>query len=60
MKKRLSLQDKAMLAMTQAISKVIEQHRKAKQPLAIWDYKKNKVKFVSPRTALKIFNKEKN
>ena len=58
MKKRLSLQDKAMLAMNQAIRKVIEQHRKAKLPLAIWDYEKQKVKYVSPQTALKIFNKE--
>lgn len=57
MKKRLTLQDKAMLAMRQAIRKVIEQHRKAKQPLAIWDYEKHKVKYVSPKTALKIFNK---
>ena len=60
MKKRLSLQDKAMLAMKEAIRDVIEQHRIAKQPLAIWDYEKQKVKYVSPKTALKIFNKENN
>ena len=58
MKKQLTLQEKAMLAMKQAIRKVIEQHRKAKQPLAIWDEKNKKVKYISPQTALKIFNKE--
>ncbi len=58
MKKRLSLQDKAILAMKEAIRDVIEQHRKAKLPLAIWDEKNQKVKYVSPRTALKIFNNE--
>lgn len=58
MKKRLSLQDKAMLAMKEAIRDAIEQHRKFKLPLAIWDDKNQKVKYVSPQTALKIFNKE--
>jgi hypothetical protein len=57
MKKRLSLQDKAMLAMREAIRDVIERHKKLKMPLAVWDWKKNKVKFISPRSALRQFNK---
>ena len=57
MKKRLSLHDKAMLAMRQAVRGAIESHKKANLPLAIWDEKNQKVKLVSPKTALKIFNK---
>jgi len=56
-KKRLSLHDKAMLAMREAIRGVIEQHRKAKRPLAVWDRKNEKVKFISPAAALREFNK---
>lgn len=40
MKKRLSLQDKAMLAMREAIRDVIEQYKKDKMSLAVWDWKK--------------------
>lgn len=58
MKKRLTLQDKALLAMREAVREVIERHKKLKQPLAVWDYKANKVKFISPQTALRKFNKE--
>ena len=58
MKKRLSLQDKAMLAMREAVRGVIEQHRKEKRPLAVWDRKKQKVAFISPATALRRFNKD--
>ena len=57
MKKRLTLQDKAMLAMRAAIRDVIEQHRKDKMSLVVWDWKKNKVKYISPMAALRQFNK---
>jgi hypothetical protein len=58
MKKRLSLHDKALLAMTEAIRDVIERHRKEKLPLAIWDYKVKKVVYISPEAALRRFKKE--
>jgi len=58
MKKRLSLHDKALLAMREAVRDVIERHRKEKMPLAVWDYKKRKVKFISPEAALREYNKE--
>ena len=57
MKKRLSLHDKALVAMREAVKEVIERHKKLKQPLAIWDYKAKKVKFISPQVALRKFNK---
>ena len=60
MKKRLTLQDKALLAMREAVRKVIERHKKLKLPLAVWDDKANKVKYISPQTALRKFNKEVN
>ena len=52
------MSDKALLAMRQAVKKVIERHKKLKQPLAVWNYKANKVKFISPQAALRKFNKE--
>ena len=58
MKKRLTLQDKALLAMREAVRGVIEKHKKLKQPLAVWDYKAEKVKYISPQAALRKFNKE--
>ena len=58
MKKRLTMSDKALLAMREAVRKVIERHRKLKMPLAIWDDKANKVKYISPQAALRKFNKE--
>jgi len=58
MKKRLTMSDKALLAMREAVKKVIERHKKLKLPLAVWDFKANKVKFISPQTALRKFNKE--
>jgi len=58
MKKQLSLHDKALLAMREAVRDVIERHRKEKRPLVIWDYKKQKVVFISPQAALRRFNKE--
>jgi hypothetical protein len=56
-KKRLSLHDKALLAMREAVRDVIERHRKNKRPLAVWDWKKQKVKFISPAAALRQYNK---
>ncbi|TKJ37784.1 MAG: hypothetical protein CEE38_06865 [Planctomycetes bacterium B3_Pla] len=58
MKKRLSLHDKALLAMREAVREVIERHRKEKRPLAVWDWKAKKVTFISPGTALRRYNKE--
>ena len=43
MKKRLSLHDKALLALREAVKEVIERHKKEKRPLAVWDWKANKV-----------------
>jgi hypothetical protein len=56
-RKRLSLQDKAMLAMREAVRDVIERNRRDKLPLAVWDRKKQKVKMISPAEALRQFNK---
>ena len=36
MKKKLTIQDKAELAMKSAIKKVVEQHKKDGRPLAVW------------------------
>ena len=36
MKKRLSLQDKAELAMKEAVAEVVERHRKSGRPLTGW------------------------
>jgi len=58
MKKRLSLHDKALLAMREAVREVIERHKKEQRPLAIWDFKEQKVAFVSPEAALRKYNKE--
>jgi len=58
MKKRLTLHDKALLAMREAVRGVIERHRKEKRPLAVWDRKAQKVKWISPQTALRQFNKQ--
>ena len=58
MKKRLSLHDKALLAMREAVREVIERHKKAKQPLAVWDWKRQKVAFISPEAALRKYKKE--
>jgi len=56
-KKRLSLHDKAMLAMRDAVREVIERHRREKLPLAVWDWEKKKVKLISPATALRQYNR---
>ena len=57
MKKRLSLHDKALLAMREAVREVIERHKKLNQPLSVWDSKAQKVVFMSPDTALRKYNK---
>ena len=36
MKKHLSLQDKAVLALKKAVQEVVERHRKTGRPLAVW------------------------
>jgi len=36
MKKRVTLQDKAELAMKSAIREVVENHKKSGRPLAVW------------------------
>lgn len=46
MKKKLSLQDKAELAMKRAIRKVVERHKKSGRPLVVW--KNGKVARISP------------
>ena len=57
MKKRLSLHDKAVLAMREAVREVIERHKKEKLALAVWDWKRQKVIFISPAAALRKYNK---
>jgi len=47
MKKRISLQEKAVLAMKSAIREVVEKHKKYGRPLAIW--KNGRVVRVSAR-----------
>ena len=46
MKKRLTMQDKAELAMKAAVRKVVADHKKTGRPLAIW--KNGKAVNVSP------------
>ncbi|MBN2020359.1 MAG: hypothetical protein JW749_09050 [Sedimentisphaerales bacterium] len=48
MKKRLSLQDKAELAMKRAIRKVVERHKKTGRPLVVW--KNGKTVRISAKT----------
>lgn len=36
MKKKFSLQDKAFLALKEAVREVIERHRQTGRPLAVW------------------------
>lgn len=51
MKKRLSLQDKALLALKEAVREVIQRHKKSGRPLAIWE--DGKVKYISAAEALR-------
>ena len=46
MKKRLSLQDKAVLALKKAVRQVVEDHRKSGRTLSIWQ--NGKVVKISP------------
>ncbi|KAF0125966.1 MAG: hypothetical protein FD189_1951 [Elusimicrobia bacterium] len=46
-KKRLTLQDKAELAMKAAVRKVVAQHKKTGRPLAVW--KNGRAVWVSPK-----------
>jgi len=45
MKKRRSLQDKAMLALRKAVRKVVKRHKETGRPLAVWE--NGKVKWIS-------------
>ena len=45
-KKKLNIGEKAELAMREAVSEVILEHRRTKTPLVIW--KNNKVVNISP------------
>ena len=47
MKKRLSILDKAEIAMDVAVKKVVKQHKKDGRPLAIWD--KGRVRKIMPK-----------
>jgi len=51
MKKRLTLQDKAFLALKQAVRDVVKRHRETGRPLAVW--KNGKVVRVSPNSVLR-------
>ena len=48
MKKRMTLQDKAMAALKEAVRQVVEQHKKTGRPLAIWE--NGKVVRISPHS----------
>jgi hypothetical protein len=50
MKKRLSLQDKAELAMKDAVREVVERHKKTGHPLAVWE--NGGVRYISAAEAL--------
>ena len=51
MKKRLSIQDKAFLALKKAVRGVVEDHKRTGRPLAIW--KDGKVVKISANQALR-------
>ena len=46
MKKRMSLQDKAYVALKKAVRGVVEEHKKTGRPLSAW--KNGKVIYISP------------
>jgi hypothetical protein len=46
MKKELSLREKALAAMRDAIARVIEEHRRSGEPLAVW--RDGKVVLIPP------------
>ena len=51
MKKRLSLQDKAFIALKEAVREVVEHHKQTGRPLAIW--RNGKVVKISASQALR-------
>jgi hypothetical protein len=51
MKTRLSLQDKAFIALKEAVKEVVERHKKTGRPLVIWE--NGKVAHVSPNRVLR-------
>ena len=55
MKKRLSLQDKAFLALKKAVRNVILEHKRSGRPLAVWH--NGKVVQVSADKALRLNGK---
>jgi hypothetical protein len=57
MNRRLSLQDKAVLAMREAVREIIERHKRERRPIAVWNWKAGKVIFMSPAIALHRYNK---
>jgi len=48
MKKRMSLQDKAEIALKKAVKEVVERHKKTGRPLAVWQ--NGKTVRISPNT----------
>lgn len=50
MKKKLTLQDKAFIALKKAVREVVEHHKKTGRPLAIWQ--NGRVAMVSPSRIL--------
>jgi hypothetical protein len=51
MKKRLTLQDKAFIALKKAVRNVVERHKETGRPLAVWQ--NGKVKMVSASQVLR-------
>lgn len=51
MKRKLTLQDKAFIALKKAVREVVEHHRKTGRPLAVW--RNGKVALVSPSRILR-------
>ena len=48
MKKRISLQDKAEIALKKAVHEVVERHKITGRPLSIWQH--GKVVHISPNS----------
>lgn len=48
MKKRMSLQDKAEVALKKAVRQVVQGHKKSGRPLAVWE--NGKTVWISPNT----------
>ncbi len=46
MRKRMTLQDKALIALEKAVEKVIEEHKKNRFPLFVWE--NGKVRKIDP------------